>query len=146
MKALNKNADWRVARFEPDIVFVMLSAEEFSQASNDSFINALENFVTRLRDDNCELVICTPAVVDKNNSQPAGFDSVEFPDAESQQADRLRQIIDEHKVVLIENIDELQTATTSAAIDESLSSAGHKELAQRLLIKLGLTEPFDQEA
>lgn len=126
MLALNKNASWRVTRFEPDIVFVMLSPADLEQSDVDSFREALHEFIEQLQDENCAIVICLPSGKVTSNQ-----------DLRKESGDRIHEIAKARHVVVIEDIDHA-TPSSAEAEPEELTSSDHQELAQRLLRRIGL--------
>jgi lysophospholipase L1-like esterase len=65
VSTLRRNADWRILRFQPDVVFLMLSPREAAagDAGHKRFHVDLTKLVERLEEEGTVVALCTPPCV-----------------------------------------------------------------------------------
>ncbi|NQV26246.1 MAG: hypothetical protein HQ518_17975 [Rhodopirellula sp.] len=136
---LLKDVEWRVLRFQPDVVLLMPSAAECAARGDHSeFQETLHRLVVRLHDEGCTVVLNTPPC-------PANADKTETTTLRTA-ASRIRSVATRNSAVLADHFSywqaSLQKDGASANLhDESgrqPSARGHRELARRLLKSLNV--------
>lgn len=132
MRSLNQNANWRVTRFLPDVVFLMLGPSDLQRTHADTFAQALSEFVAQLQEERCAVVICTPAMIDATGEQDC-----------ADRLDRIQRIAAMNEVALIDNFAYWAATVDSENLpsfisNERLTLAGHQKLTRHMLRSLGL--------
>jgi hypothetical protein len=132
LRGLKENASWRVARFLPDVVFVLLDLTDLYTTPVETFGQSLYDFIVELQEEHCTVVLCTPAALQSDGD----------PDIESH-LEQIRRVADENEVGLIDNFKYWTESVDFASLgkllnNERLTTAGHQKLARTILRNLGL--------
>lgn len=136
---LIRDVDWRILRFQPDVVLIMPSADECSQFGiTDDFREALSELTDRLHEEGCTVVLNTPPC-------PA---NASFSDTKAMKtaASRVRAVASKTGAVLADHFSHWQAtiehdgsnANLHTESGEQPSARGHRELARRLLKSLNI--------
>lgn len=137
---LLRNLDWRLLRFQPDVVVLIPGPGEVSQLGFDAtrLHDTLTALVERLREEGCEVVLCT--------LPPLRSTSDELSDRLTTLAEHVRQVGIATQSVLVDHADRWRsTAEIDPAADRSLDKSGtrptqhgHQKLARNLIRTLEL--------
>ena len=136
---LLRDVDWRILRFQPDVVLLMPSPEECAQRGNtDEFRDTLSQLTDRLHEEGCTVVLNTPPC-------PA---NASFSDTKAMKtaASRVRAVASQTGAVLADHSSHWQAtiehdgsnANLHTESGEQPSARGHRELARRLLKSLDI--------
>lgn len=133
------DVEWRILRFQPDVVLVMPSAEECARhGEDDEFRDRLQQLVERLHDEGCTVVLNTPPCpADANHSTTKSMKTA---------ASRVRAVATRTGAVLADHFSHWQAtiqhdgsnANLHAESGKQPSARGHRELARRLLKSLNI--------
>ena len=136
---LLKDVEWRILRFQPDVVLVMPSAAECAErGADDEFRATLQQLTDRLHEEGCSVVLNTPPC-------PANA-SQSVTRTMKTAASRIRAVATQTGAVLADHFSNWQATTqrdgTNANLHEESgqqpSARGHRELARRLLKSLNI--------
>ncbi|MBI1314893.1 hypothetical protein GC176_26660 [bacterium] len=137
---LLRNLDWRILRFQPDIVILMPGPGEVSQLGFDAarLHEALSTLVERLREDGCEVVLCT--------LPPLQSTSDELAERLETLAAHVRDVAAATQMVLVDHAERWRITaetdpTTARLLDKSgtrPTQHGHQKLARNLIRTLEL--------
>lgn len=133
------DVEWRVLRFQPDVVLVMPSANECaSHGEEQEFRDRLRQLVERLHDEGCTVVLNTPPCpADADHSTAKSMKTA---------ASRIRSVATSTGAVLADHFSHWQAtiqhdgsnANLHAESGNQPSARGHRELARRLLKSLNI--------
>lgn len=133
------DVEWRILRFQPDVVLVMPSADECARhGEDDRFRDMLQQLVERLHDEGCTVVLNTPPCpADANHSTTKSMKTA---------ASRTRSVATKTGAVLADHFSHWQAtiqhdgsnANLHAESGKQPSARGHRELARRLLKSLNI--------
>ena len=136
---LLKDVDWRILRFQPDVVVIMPSVNECSIiGTRDEFRETLRQLIQCLHDEGCTVVLSTP---------PGPADcSMTVNEALKTAASRIRSVANQSGAVLADNFSHWQATIQRDGDNAGLhddqgqqpSARGHRELARRLLKSLNV--------
>ena len=132
---LRRNLDWRVLRFNPDVVFLMPGPRESvaAQSGRRRFELELKKTVERLEEEGVVVVLCTPPQI------PGSEDR--FCDLPAY-VDLVRQVAGGTDALLIDHWQhwsQLETRTSLLDADQDRPNfSGHRKLAQYLLSTIGM--------
>ena len=131
------DVEWRVLRFQPDVVLLMPSADECARHGKDvGFRDKLQQLTERLHDEGCTVVLNTPPCpTGANHSQTKSMKTA---------ASRIRTVATRTGAVLADHFSHWQAslqhdgsnANLHAKSGKQPSARGHRELARRLLKSL----------
>lgn len=136
---LLKDVEWRILRFQPDVVLLMPSANECMQRGEDiEFRNVLQQLTDRLHEEGCTVVLNTPPC-------PANA-SHSATRVMKTAASRIRAVASDSGVVLADHFSHWQVTVEQDGVNANLheesglqpSARGHRELARRLLKSLNI--------
>lgn len=137
---LLRNLDWRILRFQPDVVLLMPGPGEVSQLAFDEarFGEILSNLVARLREEGCEVVLCT--------LPPLKSTSKELRQRLESLAHHVRTVAADSETVLVDHARHWKTAANPERKDSRLldrsgtrpTAFGHQQLARNLIRALRL--------
>ncbi len=137
---LLRNVDWRILRFQPDVVFLMPGSGEVSQLSFDAdkLHATLASLVERLREEGCEVVLCT--------LPPLQSTSDELKGRLSDLAEQIRSVATEAGALLVDHADRWTMTTEIDSDGPRLldktgtrpTQHGHQKLARNLIRVLEL--------
>jgi lysophospholipase L1-like esterase len=134
-----KDIEWRVLRFQPDIVLVMLSADECANdGEDDEFRDRLQHLTERLHDEGCAVVLNTPPC--PADASPSTTKSMKTG------ASRIRSVATATGAVLADHFSlwlaaiqhDRSNANLHGESGKQPSARGHRELARRLLKSLNI--------
>lgn len=133
------DVEWRILRFQPDVVLVMPSTNECASHSEDQeFRDTLQQLVERLHDEGCTVVLNTPPCpADANHSTTKSMKTA---------TSRIRSVATKTGAVLADHFSHWQAtiqhdgsnANLHAEFRNQPSARGHRELARRLLKSLNI--------
>lgn len=136
VSTLRRNADWRILRFQPDVVFLMLSPREAAagESGRKRFQVDLTKLVKRLEEEGTVVALCTPPPIpgsdDRRNELTAYIE-------------RIREVAAGTDAILIDHWqDWIQRDSHASLLDPKgirPSYAGHQRLARHLLETLGIS-------
>ena len=135
LTTLKRNADWRISRFEPDVVFITPGQRDIALGEHgcERFQTTLEELTAQLQQDGAIVVLCTPP--------PLGEDSTEVASA---YADAIRRTAIECDALLADHWRHWSKCSyTDQLLDQSgrrPTLAGHQKLARNLLRSIGIRE------
>lgn len=133
------DVEWRILRFQPDVVLVMPAADECAQHGEaDEFHDRLQQLVELLHDEGCTVVLNTPPC-------PAGANHSTTKSMKTA-ASRIRSVAIRTGAVLADHFSHWQAAiqyngsnaNLHAEPEKQPSARGHRELARRLLKSLNI--------
>lgn len=137
---LLRNVDWRILRFQPDVVFLMPGSGEVSQLSFDAdkLHATLGSLVERLREEGCEVVLCTLPPLRSTSDELAGRLAT--------LAEQVCSVATESGVLLVNHADRwITTGETDVNSPRLLDKTGtrptqhgHQKLARNLIRALEL--------
>ena len=137
---LLRNLDWRILRFQPDVVFLMPGSGEVGQLTFDTarLHATLSSLVERLREEGCEVVLCT--------LPPLQSTSDELAQRLSTMAQQVRSVADASGALLVDHVDQWSSGGDSNPASDSLldksgtrpTQQGHQKLARNLIRSLEL--------
>lgn len=139
MARLLQDIDWRVLRFEPDVVLVMPSIRECTEhGDRDEFRETLLQIADRLQAEGCTVVLTTPpcpAVSDESSSRTLRT-----------AVSRIRSVASQCGAVFADNYSHWEAAVERDGKTAGLhdnegqhpSPRGHRELTRRLLKSLDI--------
>jgi len=137
---LVRNVDWRILRFQPDVVFLMPGSGEVSQLSFDAdkLHATLSSLVERLREEGCEVVLCTLPPLRSTSDELTGRLAV--------LAEQVRSVAAESGALLVDHADRwAMTVEPDNDGPELLDKTGtrptqhgHQKLARNLIRTLQL--------
>ena len=133
------DVEWRILRFQPDVVLVMPSADECARHGEaDEFRDRVQQLVERLHDEGCTVVLNTPPCpADANHSTTKSMKTA---------ASRIQSVATGTGAVLADHFSHWQAtiqhdgsnANLHAESRKQPSARGHRELARRLLKSLNI--------
>lgn len=135
IKRLREDIEWRVLRFQPDVVSIMPSPDELFQSNSEEVPdNPLEELVRFLHDEGCIVVLCTPPFTPEADS------------ASVEAADVIRQAARDADAFLVDHYDHWQKTlkrdgTLTPLLDPTgmyPAGKGHRKMARCLLRTLGV--------
>jgi len=136
---LLNDVEWRILRFQPDVVLLMPSSAECAARGDDEeFRDTLQQLTERLHDEGCTVVLNTPPCpANASNSVTKTMKTA---------ASRIRSVADQSGAVLADHFSHwhatVQQDGTNANLHEKSgqqpSARGHRELARRLLKSLNV--------
>ncbi len=135
VSTLRRNADWRILRFQPDVVFLMLSPREVAAAEtgHKRFQIDLTKLVERLEEEGTVAALCTPPTI-------AGPDDP--PEDLAAYIEIIREVAARTDAILIDHWQHWRQANSlTGLLDGSPARpnfAGHQKLAGHLLKTLGI--------
>lgn len=135
VSTLRRNADWRILRFQPDVVFLMLSPREAAagESGRKRFQVDLAKLVERLEEEGTVVALCTPPAM-------SGIDNLQTDLAAY--VEIIRQVAAGTEAILIDHWQRWsQERSHVSLLDENQtrpSFAGHQILASHLLETLGI--------
>lgn len=131
--------EWRILRFQPDVVLLMPSADECARhGENVGFRDNLQQLTERLHDEGCTVVLNTPPCPSiANPSQTTSMKTA---------VSRIRSVASRTGAVLADHFSHWQAsiqhngsnANLHAESGKQPSARGHRELARRLLKSLNI--------
>lgn len=136
---LFEDLEWRILRFQPDVVLIMPGAEECAANGDpDAFQETLQLIVECLHDEGCTVVLCTPpcpAAVNQNVKATLKAATL-----------RIRLVATQTGAVLADHFSHWQAMFNRDSTNANLhhesgrqpSAKGHRELARRLLKSLNI--------
>lgn len=135
VSTLRRHVDWRILRFQPDVVFLMPGPRESvaGEAGLKRFAVDLRKLVERLEEEGTVVALCTPPAI------PGPDD--EFREL-CRYAERIAQVAGETEAILIDhwqNWSELESPTS--LLDHTQiqpNFTGHQKLARHLLTTIGI--------
>lgn len=143
LTGLRQDAEWRVLRFQPDVVVITpgLADVSLGPGHREDFRNTLEELVLFLQDEGCMVILSTPPSV----SLPAGATIQDVYDLPAY-AGLIRDVARKCDIVLADHfarwqVTLRQNGTLGDLLDSSglkPSRTGHRKLAGHLLRTLGV--------
>lgn len=137
---LLRNIDWRILRFQPDVILLMPGSGEVSQLTFDAdrLHQSLIALVDRLREEGCEVVLCT--------LPPLRSTSGELTKRLETLASHVRAVAAESGALLVDHAERWLITAEGAPADERLldktgtrpTQSGHQKLARNLIRTLEL--------
>ncbi len=136
---LLNDIEWRILRFQPDVVLLMPSADECAErGADDEFRETLQQLTDRLHEEGCLVVLNAPPCP-ANTSQPATRTM-------KTAASRIRAVATQTGAVLADHFSYWQATIQRDGTNVNLheesgrqpSARGHRELARRLLKSLNV--------
>lgn len=137
---LLRNLDWRILRFQPDVVFLMPGSGEVSQLTFDTarLHTTLSSLVERLREEGCEVVLCT--------LPPLQTTSDELSERLTTLAEKIRDVAAQSGALFVDHADRWGGATGADSASPPLldktgtrpTQHGHQKLARNLIRALEL--------
>ena len=136
---LLKDVEWRILRFQPDVVLMMPSAAECAErGADDEFRATLQQLTDRLHEEGCSVVLNTPPC--PANASQAVTTTMKTA------ASRIRAVATQSGAVLADHCSNWQATTQQDGANANLheesgqqpSARGHRELARRLLKSLNI--------
>ena len=136
---LLKDVEWRILRFQPDVVLLMPSAAECMQrGEDDGFRDVLQKLTDRLHEEGCTVVLNTPPC--PANASPSATRLMKTA------ASRIRAVASDSGAVLADHFSHWQATAQKDGANANLheesgqqpSARGHRELARRLLKSLNI--------
>lgn len=136
---LLNDVEWRILRFQPDVVLLMPSSAECAERSEDDrFRETLQHLTDRLHEEGCTVVLNTPPC-------PANA-SHSVTKTMKTAASRIRAVADQSGAVLADHFSHWQATVQKDGAKANLheksghqpSARGHRELARRLLKSLNV--------
>ncbi len=137
---LLRNLDWRILRFQPDVVFLMPGSGEVGQLTFDTarLHATLSSLVGRLREEGCEVVLCT--------LPPLQSTSDELAERLTTLAGKIRDVAAQSGALFVDHADgweppAVADSTSPPLLDKTgtrPTQHGHKKLARNLIRALEL--------
>jgi len=136
---LLSDVDWRILRFQPDVVLLMpSSAECAARGEDEKFRDTLQQLTDRLHEEGCTVVLNTPPC-------PANA-SHSVTKTMKTAASRIRSVADQSGAILADHFSHWQATVQQDGAKANLheksgqqpSARGHRELARRLLKSLNV--------
>lgn len=144
LEGLKTNLDWRVLRFQPDVVILTtgVSGRSTSPDSIEQVGTMLAEVAGRLDEEGCIVVLCTPP-------------SVVLQPAESiiNCVERIRATAEQTDSILVDNFQRWLLSDSEKSLKSLLDSSGerpskegHRKLTRQLLRSLNLPFPADDDS
>ena len=136
VSTLRRNADWRILRFQPDVVFLMLSPREAAAGESGCkrFQVDLTKLVERLEEEGTVVALCTPPPIPGSDNRHNELTAY---------IERIRQVVAGTDAILIDHWQDWIQLESHASLFELKgirpSFAGHQRLAGHLLETLGIS-------
>jgi acyl-CoA thioesterase-1 len=134
---LRRNADWRILRFQPDVVFLMLSPREAAagESGRKRFQVDLTKLVEQLEEEGTVVALCTPPSVPRPDGRQKDLTAY---------IEIICQVAAGTEAILIDHWQHWSQMDSHAGLFDPSgirpSFAGHQTLARHLLETLGISD------
>lgn len=135
VSTLRRNVDWRILRFQPDVVFLMPSPRESvaGEAGKKRFEVDLRKLVERLEEEGTVVALCTPPPIPGPDDQ--------FQDLPAY-VELICQVASETDAILIDHWQHWSVLDSPASLLDHTQKrpnfSGHQKLARHLLATIGI--------